>query len=261
MTRKYTKTSGHFIPTKPTADSYKIGYTGPARDFFLRMCQPSTDFVYRSRDVHSYKVVEPHNYLDHLNDDLSVGNIGVKKIQQHLEYIFSNLSDEGYNWIMEKLFGEITQEAKEMIITAMSRNNKASDSIRNLNNLLTTFTNEEGELDINIIHANGYTEDEFFDSVSHELTIINNTLELSRSISKMWGSHNSEVYYEDINTLKDEMNVTVEMLAGLKNEHKRIQLYNYYKTMLKSMEDKGFVKLEPLIFDPEPQLEEVPYNE
>jgi hypothetical protein len=261
MTRKYTKNTGHFIPTKPTDNSNTVGFTGPARNFFLQMCSPSTDFAYRSREVHPYNTVSPEDYLGHLNDDLCVGNIGVKKIQQHVEYIFSNLSEQGYDWVINKLFGHITTAGRDSIIAGMSRNNNVSESIWMVDTLFNRFFDETGNLDTVKMAADGFTIEEFEQGLSEHFTIISNTLELNRTISRLWGSHCSEKYYEDSTTLLAEITHLTEELKNLSNQHKQVQLYRYVKEQLKALEEQGLIAVRPIEFTPEPEVREVSYND
>lgn len=261
MTRKYTKNTGHFIPTKPTDNSNIIGYTGPARNFFLRMCSPNTDFAYRSREVHPFTTVSPEDYLEHLNYDLSAGNIGVKRMQQHLEYIFSNLSEEGYDWVIKKLFGDITEAGRDSIIAGMSRNNNVSEAIWQMQDVFEHFSDEDGELDLVRMSAEGVDLEYFEQAISESLTTIVNTLELNRTISRLWGSHKSEEYYEDSTLLLSEMNLLVEQLTQASNQHKQVQLYRYVKEQLKAMEERGLVAIRPLEFAPEPEVREVSYHD
>ena len=261
MTRKYTKNTGHFIPTKPTDNSNSVCYTGPARNFFLRMCAPSSDFVYRSRETSPYTVVNPVDYLDHLNQDLTPGNCGVKKMQQHLEYIFSNLSDEGQAWIYKKLFGNITEAGKNLIIAGMAKNNNVSEALHQLGYFFEHYFTEDDTLDTMRLAADGRSETDFQEMLETTLETIYNTQEMNRTIQSIWGSEGSDSFYDDPSLLRDEIFNLTEHLTTLKNQHKQVQMYAYCKKQLKSMEEQGLISISTLEFAPEPGIKEVFYND
>lgn len=261
MTRKYTKNTGHFIPTKPTDNSNSVCYTGPARNFFLRMCAPSSDFVHRSRETSPYTVVDPIDYLDHLNQDLIPGNCGVKKMQQHLEYIFSNLSEEGQDWIFQKLFGDITEAGKNLIIAGMAKNNNVSEALHQLGYLFEHYRTEEDDaLDTQRLSADGWSETDFQEMVLETLETIYNTLEMNRQIQSIWGSEGSDAFYDDPSVLRDEIFTLTEHLVTLKNQHKQVQMYAYCKKHLKLLEERGIIEISPPEFLPEPTVKEIIYD-
>ena len=260
MTRSYKKSPGHFYSTKPTDNSNTVSYVGPARNFFLQMCLPKTDFVYRSREVHPYTVVEPNAYLDHLDSDLKPGNVGVKKMQQHLEYIFCNLSDQGVQWVIQKLFGEVTDECKEVILEGLHKNRTITDTLHTILYTLDEYLDEDGSPDIVKIEAAGLTLEEFNESLSICLTRINNTLEFNRTVSKLWGLENVEEYYEDPLLLMSEINELTQHLAEKKTFHEQVQLYRHAKTQLKSWQERGMIEMTPEPAPQYPSIEERYYD-
>lgn len=260
MTRKYTKTTGQFIPRKPTDNSNSVCYTGPARNFFLRMCAPSSDFVYRSRETSPYTVVNPIDYLDHLNQDLIPGNCGVKKMQQHLEYIFSNLSDEGQAWIFQKLFGDITEAGKNLIIAGMAKNNNVSEALHQLKYLFEHYGTEDDTLDTERLSADGWSETDFQEMALEALETVYNTLEMNRIIQSIWGSERSDEFYDDPSVLRDEIFTLTEHLVTLKNQHKQVQMYASCKKRLKLWEERGLIEFSPFEFLPEPTVKDIYYD-
>lgn len=260
MTRKYTKDPGHFMPTRPVETANTVEYLGPARNFFLRICRPSEDFVYRSREVQPYTVVACEDYLTHLDTDLKQGNLGIKKMQQHLEYIFSNLSAEGVSWVTNKLFGGITDAGKHTILSGMYKNNMVSEAISNLYNFFESAKDETGEYDLLNLKLKGFSEEDITAGMDEILSQIYNTLELNRRLNIAWGLDETEEWYNDPTLLQNKIWYLTDELVRLKNTHKQVQLWQYCQESLKRLEEQGLIVISPPEFLPEPTVGEINYD-